>query len=126
MSLPRNVTVPPVAGVTPQMVLTSVVLPAPFGPINPSTSPRLIPSVTPRSACNPPKRRATAFRRKISSASSDMLGLSEQHAWPQRDQSVRQEQQQQNDQYAEHTGVELDVVAPDHLLEAEIEEGAAD
>src|ERR1700743_1991851 len=100
MSLPRNVTVPPVAGVTPQMVLTSVVLPAPFGPISPSTSPRLIPSVTPRSACNPPKRRATASRRKISACSSDMLRLSEQHARTQRDQAVWQEQEQQDDQQA--------------------------
>src|ERR1700753_1360216 len=97
MSLPRNVTLPPVAGVTPQMVLTSVVLPAPFGPISPSTSPRLIPSVTPRSACKPPKRRATLSRRRISDCSSDMLGLSEQHAGAERDQAVREEQQQQHD-----------------------------
>src|SRR6202012_3868347 len=98
MSLPRKLTLPPVAGVTPQMVLTSVVLPAPFGPISPSTSPRLIPSVTPRRACKPPKRRATLSRRRISAGSSDMLGLSEQHAGPQRDQPVRQEQQKQHDQ----------------------------
>src|SRR6202012_4563873 len=126
MSLPRKLTVPPVAGVTPQIVLTSVVLPAPFGPINPSTSPRLIPSVTPRSACKPPKRRETASRRRISDCPSDMLGLSEQHAGTQRDQAVRQEQQQQHDQHAEHTGVDLDVVAPHHFLEAEVKERTAD
>ena len=39
MSAPSKVTVPELAGVTPQTVLTSVVLPAPFGPIRPRTSP---------------------------------------------------------------------------------------
>src|ERR1700679_182630 len=121
MSLPMKVTVPEFAGVTPQMVLTSVVLPAPLGPINPSTSPLLMPSVTSRSACRPLKCRDTASRRRI----SDMLRLPPEHARPPRKQAVRQEQQQHHDQHAEHAAVDLDVVAPDHFLEPEIKECAA-
>src|ERR1700733_4363538 len=120
MSWPRKVTVPELAGVTPQIVLTSVVLPAPLGPINPSTSPLLMPSVTSRSACRPLKCRDTASRRRI----SDMLRLSPEHARSQRNQAVRQEQQ--HDQHAEHATMDLDVVAPDHFLEPEIQERAAD
>lgn len=37
---------------------------------------------------------------------------------------MRQEQQQENDQDAEHTTVNLDVIAPDHFLETEIDERA--
>src|ERR1700680_5143648 len=122
MSVPMKVTVPELAGVTPQMVLTSVVLPAPLGPINPSTSPLLMPSVTPRSACRPLKYRDTASRRRI----SDMPDLPPQIAYAQRNQAVRQEQQQHNDQHAEHAAVDLDVIAPDHLLEREIDKRPAD
>src|SRR5260370_30489079 len=114
MSWPMKMTVPELAGVTPQMVLTSVVLPAPFGPISPSTSPLLIPSVTSESACRPLKCRDTALRRRI----SDMLRLPE-HAGAQRNQAVRQEQQQHDNQHAEHAAVDLDVVAPDHFLQCE-------
>src|SRR5258708_15696944 len=116
-----KVMVPELAGVTPEMVLTSVVLPAPFGPIRPSTSPFATASVTSRSACRPLKWRDTFCRRRI----SDMFSLPPKHARPQRHQTVRQEQQQHDDQEAEHAGVDLDVVAPDHFFEPEIEECAA-
>src|SRR3979490_1235949 len=121
MSAPSKVMVPELAGVTPQMVLTSVVLPAPFGPIRPSTSPFATASVTSRSACRPLKWRDTFCRRRI----SDMLRLPPKHARTQRHEAMRQEQQQHDDQEAEHAGVNLDVVAPDHLFEPEIEERAA-
>src|SRR5450432_1581969 len=121
ISAPSKVTVPELAGVTPQMVLTSVVLPAPFGPIRPSTSPFSIVSVTSRSACRPLKCRDTFCRRRI----SDMLRLPPKHARPQRGQAMRQEQQQHDDQEAKHAGMDLDVIAPHHLLEPEIEERAA-
>src|SRR6195952_346775 len=108
MSCPMKITVPELAGVTPQIVLTSVVLPAPFGPINPSTSPLLMPSVTSRRAFRPLKCRDTALRRRI----SDKLHLRPGYPGTQRNQAVRQEQQQHHDQHAEHAAVDLDVVAP--------------
>src|ERR1700754_2013379 len=104
MSAPSKMMRPPFAGVTPQMVLTSVVLPAPFGPIRPSTSPLLTVSVTPRSACRPEKRRETFSRRNI----SDMPRPPPEPVEPQRDQSMRQEQQQHDDEETEHAGVNLD------------------
>src|ERR1700730_9157814 len=122
MSCPMKVTVPELAGVTPQIGFTSGVWPAPCGPINPSTTPLLMPSVTSRSACRPLKCRDTASRRRI----SDMLGLPPEQTRPQRNQAMRQEQQQHHDQHAEHAAVDLDVIAPDHLLEPEIEECATD
>ncbi len=54
------------AGVTPQMVLTSVVLPAPFGPIRPTTSPLFTDSETSLSAFSPLKFRETLLRCRIS------------------------------------------------------------
>src|ERR1700730_8552105 len=122
MSFPIKVTLPELAGVTPQTVLTSVVLPAPFGPISPSTSPLLMQSVTSRSACKPLKRLDTASRRRI----SDMLRLPPQHAPTQRNQAARQEQQQHDDQHAKYPAVDLDVVAPDHFLQSEVEKRATD
>src|SRR5450756_702341 len=106
MSLPSNVTTPELAGVTPQMVLTSVVLPAPFGPIRPSTSPLLTDIVTSRSACRPLKWRETLRRWRI----SDMFRLSPEHAGAQRDQAMGQEQQQHDDQQAKHAAMDLDVI----------------
>src|ERR1700742_3339020 len=122
MSRPSNVTTPELAGVTPQTVLTSVVLPAPLGPIRPSTSPLLTANVTSRSACSPLNLRDTALRCRI----SDMLCLSPRPTQAQRDQPVRQQQQKRDDQQAQHAAVNLDVVAPDHLFEREIKKGAAD
>src|ERR1700746_1406121 len=118
MSAPSKVMAPELAGVTPQTVLTRVVLPAPLGPIRPSTSPRASDSVTPRSACRPLKCRDAPSRRRI----SDMLRPPK----PQRDQPVRQEQKQHDNEKPEHTGVKLHVVAPDRLFETEIDKGAAD
>src|ERR1700760_3879934 len=109
MSWPSKITLPELAGVTLQTVLTSVVLPAPLGPIRPSTSPLLMLRVTSRRACRPLNRRDTASRRRI----SDMLCPSPKATQAQRHQPVRQHQQQQHDQYAEHAAVDLDVVAPD-------------
>src|SRR5882672_744986 len=122
MFCPMNVMWPELAGVTPQTVLTSVVLPAPFGPISPSTSPLSIPSVTSQSACRPMKCLDTASRRRI----SDMLRFPPQHAWTQRNQPIGKEQQQHDDQHAEHATVDLDVVTPHYFLEREIKKRAAD
>src|SRR5579871_6742853 len=113
ISRPMKTMLPELAGVTPQIVLISVVLPAPFGPINPSTSPLSMPSVTSLSACRPLKRRDTRSRRNISDELSGMFCLSPEHAPAQRDHAMRKEQQQHDDQHAEHAAVDLDVVAPD-------------
>src|SRR6266702_8415838 len=121
MSLSSKVMLPELAGVTPQMVLTSVVLPAPLGPIRPSTSPFRTLSETSRSACRPLKCRNTFCRRRI----SDMFRPPPKHACSKRDQAVRQKQQQHNDDQAEHAGMDLDIIAPDHLFQPEIEERAA-
>ncbi len=51
----------PASGATkPQITLNSVVLPAPFGPITPSTSPAWTSSETPSSATTPPNRTVTS------------------------------------------------------------------
>src|ERR1700681_3239334 len=115
MSRSLNVMVPEFAGVTPQIVLTSVVLPAPFGPIKPSTSPLLMPRVTSRRACRPLKCRETASRRRI----SDMFFPPPKSVETQRNEAMGQNQQQHDDQHAEHAAVDLDIVAPDHLLQSE-------
>src|ERR1700744_2495955 len=114
MSRPSKVMAPVLAGVTPQTVLTSVVLPAPFGPIRPSTPPLPTENVTSRSACKPLKRRDTALRR----SSSDMPRLSPKIADTQRNDPVGQQQQQCHDQQPQHAAMDLDVVAPHHLLKA--------
>src|ERR1700729_3681641 len=122
MSRPSKMMAPELAGVTPQTVLTSVVLPAPFGPIRPSTSPLPTENVTSRSACRPLNRRDTALRRRI----SDMLCLSPEAGDAQRNNPVRQQQQKRHDQQPQYAAVNLDIVAPDHLLEREIKQGAAE
>src|ERR1700676_4317982 len=117
-----KITRPPLAGVTPQIVLTSVVLPAPFGPINPRTSPLLTASVTSRRACRPVKCLETASSRRI----SDMFCLPPEHAGTQRDQAVGEKQQEHDDQSAKTAAMDLDVIAPDHFPEPKIEKRATD
>jgi hypothetical protein len=54
VSLPKNFTVPEVDGFNPVMALRKVVLPAPFGPIKPMTSPWCNVMETLLTAINPP------------------------------------------------------------------------
>src|SRR5262245_4851829 len=54
-SWPNSRICPDVAGNIPVIRLNSVVLPAPFGPMMALRSPGMIFSVTPRTACSPPK-----------------------------------------------------------------------
>ena len=54
MSCPLNETVPALGGTKPVSTLTSVVLPAPFGPMIDTCSPSLIIRFTPSSAQNAP------------------------------------------------------------------------
>src|SRR5712692_1716405 len=52
------------------MTLTSVVLPAPFGPIKPWIDPSTTSSDTPSTACTPPKWRRTSSRRSSTDSRS--------------------------------------------------------
>src|SRR5699024_8781740 len=56
---PSQRTEPSSARTNPQITLNSVVLPAPLGPITPTTSPGPTVSDTPSSAVSPPKRTVT-------------------------------------------------------------------
>ena len=66
MSRPSNSTVPPLGRSKPLSTFTSVDLPAPFGPISPTTSARPSSSVTSRKACTPSKDRDTEEARSVS------------------------------------------------------------
>ena len=67
-SRPKSSTVPDDGGMSPEMTLKSVVLPAPFGPRIARRSPSATSSVTSDTACRPPKRRPTPRRRRVGSA----------------------------------------------------------
>ena len=54
---PSKRTSPSDGGVTPEIMLNKVVLPAPFGPISPTNSPRRTSAETWSTAVSPPKRR---------------------------------------------------------------------
>src|SRR4051812_25778054 len=69
-SSPSNSIVPEVAGMSPEMTLKSVVLPAPFGPRMARRSPCATSRSTSRTACRPPNRRPIPRRRRIGSACS--------------------------------------------------------
>src|SRR5207248_5024727 len=62
-SSPSTRTSPASGASAPLSTLISVVLPAPFGPIRPWTTPPRRARSTPRSACTPPKLLATPDRR---------------------------------------------------------------
>src|SRR6266568_1604940 len=66
MSCPSSSTVPAEGKSKPVRTLTSVVLPAPFGPIKPTTSCRCNSSVTPLSAWIPSNARETSVARRAS------------------------------------------------------------
>ena len=59
-SRPSSTMLPARGGTKPQTTLKSVVLPAPFGPITPTTSPRPTLNDTPASAANPPNMTLTS------------------------------------------------------------------
>src|SRR5919204_3336089 len=66
MSRPSSSTLPAEGRSNPLSTFTSVDLPAPFGPIRPTISPRPSSSVTSRSACTPANDRDTAEARSDS------------------------------------------------------------
>src|SRR6516225_2292100 len=72
------------------MRLSSVVLPAPFGPMTPRISPGATARSTPSTAASPPKR----LRRCLASSSAMASGLPH----PLAEQAGRTQQQHQNDQ----------------------------
>src|ERR1700733_10716113 len=70
MSLPSKCTVPVSGRSTPVMRLNSVDLPAPFGPMMPSASPRATSSATPSTALSEPNDRARLSSLRITSRPS--------------------------------------------------------
>src|SRR5690349_19202128 len=70
MSCPRNSIVPDVAGMSPEITLNSVVLPAPLGPRMARLSPGATSRSTSRTASRPPNRRPTPRKRRIGPACS--------------------------------------------------------
>src|SRR5215470_2678132 len=65
MSRPSSSTDPELGLSNPVMTLTSVVFPAPFGPIRPTTSCRCSSRLTPSRARTPSKARVTAEARSV-------------------------------------------------------------
>ena len=59
--MPSNTISPELTGNTPVIKLNNVVLPAPFGPITPNTSPCFTPKDIPVRAATPPKLLLTSF-----------------------------------------------------------------
>src|SRR5512136_1627756 len=62
MRSPSSTMAPEWGGMSPEMRLRSVVLPAPFGPMRPCTSPTPTSSEAPSTAARPPKVRRTPCR----------------------------------------------------------------
>src|SRR2546428_3885585 len=75
MSLPSREMLPEEIGITPEMQLTSVVLPDPFGPIRPRISPAARVRSTPASAATPPNRLTTPRTESLPDATSDPVAL---------------------------------------------------
>src|SRR4051794_1282019 len=78
MSWPRNSIVPDVCGMSPEITLNSVVLPAPLGPRMARRSPYATSRSTSRTACSPPNRRPIPRRRRIGPARSGVTSVT---AW---------------------------------------------
>ena len=77
--VPSISTWPPLGGSSPVMTLNSVVLPAPFGPIRPVTSPGSAERLTPSSATLPPKRTVTSRTSSDGAPASDAAARSGAH-----------------------------------------------
>src|SRR5438128_4907907 len=67
---PKSSILPDVGGMSPEMTLKSVVLPAPFGPRIARRSPGATSRSTSRTAWRPPKRRPTRRKRRVGSTCS--------------------------------------------------------
>ena len=122
MSWPSKRTRPRLAGCTPVIMLISVVLPAPFGPIRPRISPCATEKLTPSTALSPPKRRDTSSSveqrgHRCSSTAGETLPQ-------QRQKSVRQKQHQDDDDEPERRGVDGEEIPPDELLERDQDQRA--
>src|SRR5512137_73818 len=86
---------------SPDRRLSSVVLPAPFGPSTACSLPRSSASATPLTAASPPKRRVNP---SVASRTSDIARIPDQHApEPPGDagEATRQEDHQQDDRPAQ-------------------------
>src|SRR5271157_850300 len=86
------------------MALNSVVLPAPFGPISAQISPAPTRSETSFTAIRPPNRTVTSDTSSRAVMSLPMVAVAEagMQSRHQAGKPVRQEQQDEDDQHAEH------------------------
>src|SRR5690242_8049712 len=82
---------PPCMRTYPVMTLTSVVLPAPLGPIRPWIVPCSTPSDTPSTACTPPKWRRTSSSRSSTDSCSRPPGRPHQREPAASDDALRAE-----------------------------------
>src|SRR5439155_20183639 len=114
MSRPSARSCPEVGGVTPEIALNRVVLPAPFGPMMPTSSPAAKLASTASTAVSPPKRTLSA--RASSSAVSAKAPLPRaakgapriaRHRPAQRRKPARQIQHREDQQQAKRHHVQL-------------------
>src|SRR5271166_5686474 len=125
ISSPRNRMLPPSATTLPDTALNSVVLPAPFGPINAQISPACRSNETPPTATRPPKRTVTS-RTDSNGASATIVALDEgwMQACKQACEPARQEQDDEDDQQAEHQFIKTGKA--DEHLRRRCDDGGAD
>ena len=79
MSSPANMTLPPAGVTNPVTVLKKVVLPDPFGPMSPRSSPVRISTSNPSSARTPPKRTDSPAATSSGAVTADLRGTRAGH-----------------------------------------------
>src|SRR5690606_7905060 len=97
------------------MRFTSVVFPAPFGPMRPTISPCFRRKETPRTARTPPKVQLTS--RSSSRGTMFVPHAPENVRQAETRDACGEEQDQQHHEDAKNTGVHLEEVAPRELVE---------
>src|SRR5215468_2385515 len=123
MSRPSKVTLPLSGRNSPLMRFTSVVLPAPFEPIRPTTPPGSIASDTPSTATLSPK--ALVNRCTARSVMSRRLPRASDELDRGADQSIR-DRQHQHDQDGAEQQLPVNRVADGEGLQVVVDEGADD
>src|SRR5437667_9045695 len=113
MSRPSASSCPEVGGVTPEIALNKVVLPAPFGPMMPTSSPAAKLASTASTAVSPPKRTLSARASSSGSAKVPLPRAAKsapriaRHLPAQRRKPARQIQDREDQQQAKRHHVQL-------------------
>src|SRR6266446_9061967 len=116
--MPSKMTEPDVARRTPVITFTSVVFPAPFGPIRPTISPRPRVNDTLSTARTPPNAFVNPRTSRIAfPVIAELAGSRPTETCGETKQPARQQEHEQHDDEAEHTAVDLEEARPDLLLE---------